>query len=67
MSLQKAVFYSFECDECDALSDNYQYGRLEAKEFKGRGTVFARRAASADGWSTFSDRDLCPEHSGKRR
>jgi len=66
MSLQKAIFYSFECDECGAVSDDYQYGQRDSQEFKGRGTIFARRAASADGWSTFSTRDLCPEHSAKR-
>ena len=67
MSLQRTVFYWFECDQpgCDNFSEEYQYDRPASIEFKGRGTRFARTRGSEDGWSTFSDRDLCPEHSHK--
>lgn len=67
MSVKKTIVYWIECDECGQHSDDYQYGQLESEEFKGRGTLYARRSASRDGWTTFSERDLCPEHSGKRK
>lgn len=67
MSLGRTVFYWFECDECGAVSEEYQYGQDASIEFQGRGTRYARTRASEDGWTTFSKRDLCPEHSGKRR
>lgn len=68
MSLAKTTFYWFECDHpgCEAVSEEYQYGLTESQEFRGRGTRYARTRGSDDGWSTFSDRDLCPDHSGKR-
>lgn len=65
MTLYRTVVYTLECDECGEISDEYQYGQPESEEFGGRGTLYARRSASRDGWTTFSDRDLCPEHSGK--
>ena len=67
MSVEKTVVYNVVCDECDALSEEYYYGSSESEEFKGRGVRYARTRASRDGWTTFSDRDLCPEHSGKAK
>lgn len=66
MSIHHTRFYWLECDECGEPSDSYQYGSRESEEFKGRATRFARTMASRDGWSAFSDRDLCPEHSHKK-
>lgn len=62
----RAVSYWIACDEdgCEE-SEEFQYGRDEAIEFKNRGVRFARTMASRAGWSAFSDRDLCPEHSHK--
>lgn len=67
MSLGRTVIYWFECDECGEVSEGYQYGQPESQQFRGRGTRYARTRGSEDGWTTFSERDLCPEHSGKRR
>lgn len=65
MSVEKNVIYTLVCDECDEISEEYHYGQREAEEFKGRGTRYARTRASQDGWTAFSERDLCPEHSHK--
>lgn len=67
MSVHHTRFYWIECDECGEQSQDYQYGLPESQEFGGRGTLYARRMASRDGWSTFSTRDLCPTHSHKNQ
>ena len=68
MGVMRTTFYTFTCDQpgCDVDSEEYVYDNIAAQEAAGRGTRWARQQASKDGWTTFSDRELCPEHSGKR-
>lgn len=77
MAIYKHTTYSFTCDACSEISDlashnsasvDYVWDHIERERAgHNRGSRWARQQASKDGWSTFSDRDLCPEHSGKRR